>query len=163
MAGRTVFNSGGTDLLFAAEGRLFKGQLQPGHDVLAPAGGVLAGAPGGRAAAEEVSENVSKVKTGTAKTAAEAAAGIGVKVGIHTGEAVGIVPGPLVGIGQDLIGLPYLLELLLGRLVAGVPVRMVFHCQLPVCFLNVIGAGAFVHAQHLIIVSFIFSHSFSPR
>ena len=163
MTGGTVLNSGGGDLLFAAEGRLLKGQLQPGHDILAPAGGILAGAPGGCSAAEEITEDVPEA-TKVSEAAAEATGpGVGVKVGVHTGEAVGIVPGPLVGVGQDLVGLAYLLELLLGGFIAGVPVRMVFHCQLPVSLFDIIGTGAFVNAQHLIIVSFIFCHCFSPR
>ena len=98
----------------------------------------------------------------TAEIAAEAAAktaGIGVEVGVHTGKAVGIVAGALVRIGQHLIGLAYLLELLLGSLVAGVPVRVVFHGQLSVCFLYVISAGALVYAQYLIVITFVFCHN----
>ena len=164
MAGRAVLDSGGSDLLLGAEGSLLKGQLQPGHDVLAPARAVL-GRPAAAAAAEEIAENISKAAEAAEvprKAAAEAAA-VGIKVGVHARKAVGIVPGALIRIGQHLVGLAHLLELLLGGLVAGVPVRVVLHGQLPVGLLYIIGTGAFVDAQHLVVITLIICHVFSPQ
>ena len=68
--------------------------------------------------------------------------------------AVLVVLGPLVIVGQDLIGLVDLLEALLAALVSGVQVRMIFLGQLPVRLFYFFRLGAFLQAKHLIIVSF---------
>ena len=112
------------------------------------------------AAAEEIAENIAEpTKTAevSRKSTAEAA-GAGVIVGVHTGKAIGIIPGAFVRIGQHLIGLAHLFELFLGGFVAGVPVRVVLHGQLPVGLFYIIGTGAFVYAKHLVVVTFIVCH-----
>ena len=157
-AGGAVLDSGGGYFLFAAESRLFKGQLQPGHDVFTPAGRVLAGTPAA-AAAEEIAEYVRKAAE-IAEAAKTAGTGAGIEVGVHPGEAELVIAGPLVGIGQHLVGLAHLLELFLGCLIAGVPVGVVLHGHFPIGFLYLIGAGALVDPQHLVIVTFVFCHTF---
>jgi hypothetical protein len=47
-----------------------------------------------------------------------------------------VVPGALLGIVEDLVGLGDLLELLLGRLVAGVPIRVVLEGEFSVGLLD---------------------------
>ena len=157
-AGGAVLDSGSGYFLFAAESGLLKGQLQPGHNVFAPAGCVLGGAPA-PAAAEEIPEYVRKAAEIT-EAAKASGTGAGIKVGVHPREAELIIAGPLVGIGQYLVGFAYLLELFLGCLIPGVPVGMVLHGHFPVGFLYVIGAGALVHTQHLVIITFVFCHTF---
>ena len=66
---------------------------------------------------------------------------------------------PLLRIAQNRIGLRCLLEFLLGILVAGIHIRMLFLCQLPVSFLDLLLAGISVHAKDLIIISFLLCHS----
>ncbi len=56
--------------------------------------------------------------------------------------AVLVVGRPLAGIGEDLVGLVGLLELVLGFLVARIAVRVVFHRQAAVGLLQVRLAGA---------------------
>ena len=167
VAGHTVFNSGDTDLLVAAEGRFLESQVQPGHDVLTPAGAALAAASSAAAAAEQVTEDVTQVtepaEPAKAIEAAVATGTAGRVVGIHAGKAVLIIPGPLFVIGQHLVGLAHFLELLLGFLVAGVPVGMVFHGCLSISPFDFIGAGALLNAQHLIVITLVICHLFSPQ
>ena len=141
------------DLLLTAEGGLLQRQVQGGSDGLALGGtgaALAAAAEAPEAAAEEGTENVPHVE------AAKAAAGSSCpEVGIHAGEAELVVLGPLVLVGEDLIGLVDLLEAGLGLLIPGVQVRVVLLGQLPVCFLQFIVRSALFDAQDFIIVSFI--------
>ena len=153
-----VLDPGGGDLLLTTEGGLLKGQLQPGHHILAPAGGILAGAPAGPAA-EEVPEYVREAAE--ISEAAEArAARARAEVGVNPREAVLVVAGLLIGIGQHLVGLAHLLKPFLGFLVPGVPVGVVFHGHLSIGPFDLIGAGALVNPQHLVIVTFVVCHTF---
>ena len=156
----------GGDLFLAAEGRFLEGQLQPCHDVFAPAGRILLGAAAAAAAAKELAENVSQVaeavksaESGAAKAGAAVARAACAEVGVNPGKAVLVIPRPLVGIGQHLIGFSGLLELFLGGLVAGVAVGVVFHGGLAVGLLYVVGAGVLINAQHLIVISFGICHT----
>lgn len=163
MAHGTVLDALDIDLFFAAEGRFLKGQVQPGAYVFAPAGCLLGAGPAGGAAAEEFTENVAQVaeisESGeSAAVARTAARGV---VGVHAGKAVLVVAGAFLVVGQDLVGLTHLLELLLGVLVAGVPVRVVLHGLFPVGPFNFIGAGGLFDAQHLVVI-FFFCQSCSP-
>ena len=160
-----VLNPLGGNLFFAAEGRFLEGQLQPRHDVFAPAGRILLGATAA-AAAEELAENVSQVaeavkpaESGTAKAGAAVARAACTEVGVNPGKTVLVIPRPLVGIGQHLVGFSGLLELFLGGLVAGVAVGVVFHGGLAVGLLYVVGAGVLINAQHLIVISFGICHT----
>ena len=66
--------------------------------------------------------------------------------------AVAVVHFPLFGIVQHVEGGLHLLELLLGRLVVGVHVGVVFPRQLPIGLLNFGLRGVFRHPQGLVIV-----------
>ena len=144
-----VFNPGSADLLVAAESRFLKGQIQPSHHIFTPTGAAGTAAAGRTAAAaEQVTENVTEV-TETAKacpvksaepgTAESSTAGTGRVVGVNTGKAILVIAGALVVVTQHLVGFAHLFELLLGFLVTGVAVRVVFHGQLAVGLLYFIG------------------------
>ena len=114
-----LLDAGGGDLLFAAEGRFLKGQRHSGADIFALPGTISPGGAGA-AAAEEIVENAAQVHVEPAKAAAETAeAAVRGKIGIDPRKAVLVVPGTLVGVGQDLVGLADLLKTGLGLLVAG--------------------------------------------
>ena len=72
----------------------------------------------------------------------------------HSGVAEAIVRRPLLDIGEDGVGFRRFLELLLGRLVAGVAVRVKLHRELPVSALQLdFGRGA-VDREDLVVVAF---------
>src|SRR5690606_38741500 len=73
--------------------------------------------------------------------------------------AVTVVRGTLLRVAQDLVRLRRLLELLLGFLRTGVPVRVVLERQLAVRPLDRVRIGAAIHAQDLVVVP----HSSSKR
>ena len=162
-----VLNPLGGNLFFAAEGRFLEGQLQPRHDVFAPAGRVLLGATAA-AAAEELAENIPQIaeavksaESGAAKAGAAVARAAcpRAEVGVNSGKTVLVVPRALVSVGQDFVGFPGLLEFFLGSLVAGVTVGVVLHGGLAVGLLYVVGAGVLADAQHLIVISFCICHT----
>jgi len=64
-----------------------------------------------------------------------------------------VVLGPLVGIGQDRVRLVDVLESLLGRLVAGLLVRVVLAGELPEGLLDLRGRGRPGHAERLVVVA----------
>ena len=138
-------------LLFAAEGGLRKAQGYADPDALAPLRAVAALLLAAEAAAEEAAEDVPQI---TEVEAAEAAALTGAIVGIGAGKAKLVIAGLLLRVGQDLVGLVDLLEFLLGLLVAGVHVRVIFAGQLFIGPFDLVLAGVFVYAQDLVIVSF---------
>ena len=129
-----------------------------GHDVFTPSGGIGGAAGAGCAAAEEFAENIAEITEAAESAAAEAVtAGTGAcaVVGIHTGKAELVVAGALVVVGKHLVGFAHFLELFLRILVAGIPVRMVFHSRLAVGLFYFLGAGALLDTQHLIIITFV--------
>ena len=155
-----LFHLADGDVLLAAEGGLLEADVHGNAEVLAPARGVGVGPRGAAAeaeAAEQVAEDVAEVSESAEAIEAATEAG----VGIEGRMAVLVILGPLVLIGEDLIGLVDLLEALLGGLVAGMEVRMVLLGKLSVCFFYLIGACALLDAEHLIVISF-FCHLHSP-
>ena len=122
------------DLLLAAKGGLLKGDGQVGPQALPPLGGagplLAAEAAPAKATAEEGPEQVAQVDVSHIEPTAAIAAGT--KVGVHSRMAELVILGPLVLVGQDLIGLVHLFELGLGLLVPGVHVRVIFLGQLAV-------------------------------
>ena len=153
----TVLDPGGGNLLFAAKGGLFKGQRDAGADIFALPGTVSPSGTAGGTAAKEIVENAAQIHIEAAEPAAKSAAeatACGI-VGVNSGKAVLVIPGAFVGIGQNLIGLAHFLELLLGFLIAGVQVGMIFLGQLSVGLLYFIVAGGFVNPQDFIIISFL--------
>ena len=127
--------------------------------------GVSAAAPGagwgGAAppAAEPPAEEAAKEAPRAAE--AEAAADpAGAEVGIHARVAVLVVPGLLVRVGEDLIGLVDLLELLLRQIrkrIVHIGVRMVFSRQVAIRPFYLIIRCIRRYAEHII---WIFIHFF---
>ena len=74
--------------------------------------------------------------------------------------AVTVVFLTLLLIAEDIVGLGSLLELLLGGLVAGVLVRVVFDGQLAVSFLDLVSRGCLAHPKDLVVISFFCHISF---
>ena len=68
-----------------------------------------------------------------------------------------IVTGPLVGVGEDLVGLGALFEALLGRLVARIAVRVKLHRGAPVRLLDLLGVRAARHRKNGVII-FVAGH-----
>ena len=102
-------------------------------------------------AAEDVAEhgeNVVHVHAGTAAEPAESAA-------LRAVEAELVVLLTLLGVVQHLVSLGGLLECLLGCLVAGVAVGVVFDGQLAVGLLDVVFRGVLGDAQYLVVISFL--------
>ena len=63
-----------------------------------------------------------------------------------------VVDGPLLGVGQDAVGLGGFLEPLLGLLAPGIAVGMVFQGELTVRFLDLFGRGVPGDAQDLVVI-----------
>ena len=61
---------------------------------------------------------------------------------------------PLIGVGQHLVCLVYLLEASLAFLVAGMQVGVIFLGKLSVCFFQLVLRCALFDAENLIIISF---------
>ncbi len=74
---------------------------------------------------------------------------------LHGRVAVAVVDRPLLEVGEDLVGLRGLLELLLGRLVAGVLVGVVLQRQLAVGRLDVVGRRGAGDAEDLVGVALV--------
>ena len=148
--------------------RFHKADAHADAYIPALAGGVGVGPAAAKSAAETAAEQIAEdvAQIHAAKTAAEAApkaAGTltGAIAGVYPGEAELVVPGALLFIAEDLVGLVYLLELLLGFLVAGVQVGVVFFRLFAVGAFDLILRSALGNAQHLVIISF-FCHTLSP-
>ena len=87
---------------------------------------------------------------------AEPAAGSGRTA--HSGMAELIVSGSLFGIGEHIVRLGRLLELLLGLLIPRILVRVILDSRLSVSFLYLIRVGVLRHAKHFVVIS-LFCHS----
>jgi hypothetical protein len=76
--------------------------------------------------------------------------------GVDTCVAELIVGCPLLSIGENLIGLFSLLEVLLGfgPQATGIAIRVVFHCETPVGLLDLRLTGILVDTQDFVIVTF---------
>src|SRR5205807_3582940 len=70
----------------------------------------------------------------------------------HLGGAVGVVVAAAARVGQDAVGLGDLLELLLGRGVLLVGVRVVLARQPAVGLLDLVLGGGALHAKDLVVV-----------
>src|SRR5690606_36297069 len=146
LAGGTALPRGDTDLGGVAIGGLLErdlhGVAQVGAvvDVVASA----AGATGAEDVAEDVAEDIRE--TTRPGAAAREAPGAGVDAGM----ADAIVGLALGRPGQDLVGLLGLLELALGRLVGRIAVGMVFHRELPIGLLQVIGGRVLRYPEYIV-------------
>ena len=154
-AGVAALQPGEGQLLGAARHSLREGDGDAGPEGGAPLGGVGVGPPGAaEAPAEEGAEDVPQVDVAHVEAAEAAPA----EVGIHPGVAKLVVLGPLVLVGQHLVGLVDLLELGLRLGVARVHVRVVLLGQLAVGFFQLVVGRGFRHAQYLIVISFLICH-----
>ena len=147
-ASGTVLAALDGDLLLTAEGRLGKFHRQAYPDALAPLGAGAGTAAAAEAAAEKAAEDVAQVAEVEARgaVAPAGAASPGAIAGVYAGEAELVIPGLLVRVGQHLVGLIDLLELLLGLLVAGVHVRVVLPGQLFIGFFDLFLRGPLADA-----------------
>ncbi len=146
------------DCLLTAEGRLLEADGDGHADALAPLGGVGIGAPpAAEAAAEKAAEDVPQVAEVEApvESAAEAP---GAEVGVNARMAVLVVPGLLVRVGEDLIGLVDLLELLLRRLVPRIQVRVILPGHFFIGLFDLILRGSPGNPQDLVVIAFLFCH-----
>ena len=127
MAGVTLLGAVQVELLLAAEGGLLKGDGEAGPQALSLLGAIAPASGGPEApsaeAAEEGAEQVAQVNV--SKVSSEAAPASAV-VGVHPGVAKLVIPGPLLLVGQDLVGLVDLFEPGLRFFVPRVHIRVVF-------------------------------------
>jgi hypothetical protein len=107
---------------------------------------IFKNAAAGRAA-ENFAEDVERIVE-----AAGAAAGALARIECRVTELV--VGGALFRVAQRLISLAQLLELLLGRMVARIFVRVIFHRQLAVGFFDLLGGGFPADFQDFVIIAF---------
>jgi hypothetical protein len=82
----------------------------------------------------------------------EGAGSIATRPAVEGGVAVLIVKGPLLRVAKDLVGFAELLEVLLGRFVARVLVRMILDRQATVRFLDLVVLGLARDLQDLVII-----------
>ena len=105
---------------------------------------------------EEMDYNLASAK------AAEAC--VWVEIRVYTREAVLVIPGLFIGIGQNLIRLVDFLEFFLSGFITGILIGVVFHGQLAVGLFDLGVGRVLLHAQYLVIISFVLiCHSFSPQ
>ena len=164
MAGAARFDAGEGDLAFTAESRVLKADLDLADDVLALRR-TSSAAGRRRAAAEEIAEDIAEIPEAAEAAASKSAeARVRIEIRVDAREAVLVVPGLFIGVGQNLIRLVDLLELFLGGLVAGVLIGVVFHGQLAVGLFDLGVGRVFLDAQHLVIISFVLiCHTISPQ
>ena len=147
--------------------RLVKAQGDAHPDVLTLAGGVgvrRAGraAKAAETAAKDVAEDVAQVHTVAAETAAEAARAAAVLcriAGVYARKAILVIELALLGVREDLVCLIDFLEFFLGVFIAGVIVRVVFHCQLAVSLLDLRIGGRLGYTQHFVVIAFLLCHN----
>ena len=108
-------------------------------------------------AAEDVAELGEDVLHREAARAEAAKAAAGEALGTHVVAEL-VIFLTFLRVGEDVVSLRRLLEFLLGGLVAGVAVGMVFEGKLAVGLLQVVGADVFVNAKDLVVISFGVSH-----
>ena len=126
-------------------------------------------APSASAAGEHV-ENITHVEAAKATLTAETAKASLSEAAVARAAAArrlceGIVSklvvlGSLVCIGEDVVGFIDFLEFFFrGFWIVFIQIRMVLACQPAICFLDLIVCGAFIDAQHVIVISAV-CHSF---
>ena len=156
---RALLDAVDADFLLAAEGRLFKADVHARAQAFAALGRVGVRARAAEAPAEEAAEDIAEVaEVEPARAVSAATGGACAVIRVNARKAELVVARLLVWVAQNLVRLVDLLELLLGFLVAGVHVGVILACELFVCFFDLFFRSALGNAEHLVIVSFIFSH-----
>ena len=145
VAGLALVELGDGNFLFAAERGLFERDFQivtqivaalRARRILAAAEDVFKNAAAARA--EDLAENVERIVEAAARRSRRRA---GALARVKRGVAVLVVGGAFLRVAQRLVGLAEFLEFFLGLLVARIFVRMKFHGQLAVGFLDFLGVG----------------------
>ena len=165
VAGGTGLIAVYADLLLTAEGGLLKADGHTQTDALAPLGGVGIPPLGGtESAAEKAAEDVpqiAEVKAAGVIGSAACACACAV-VGIYPRKAELVITGLLIGVGENLIGLVDLLELLLRFLIVGVQIRVVLPGHFLICFFDLVLRGALINAKNFVIITFFCCHTLHP-
>ena len=163
--------AGDGDVLLAAVHGLVKAQGDAHADILTLArcvGVRLTGraAKAAEAAAKDIAENVAQIHAVAAKTAKAArtgAAAVLCCIGrVNTCKAVLVVQLALLRVRKHLVCFVYFLELFLGVLIAGVIVRVVFHCKLAVCLFDLGIGRSLGYPQHFVVITLFLCHIHSP-
>ena len=157
VAVRALLDAVDADLFFAAEGRFLKADGNARAQALAALRRIGVCPRAAEAPAEKAAEDVTKVAE-VEPARAVSAAGACAVIRVDARKAELVIARLLVGVAQNLVRLVDLLELLLGFLVAGIHVRVILARELFVCFFDLFFRSALGNAEHLVIVSFIFSH-----
>ena len=155
---RTLLDAVDADLFFAAEGRFLKADGNARAQALAALRRIGVCPRAAEAPAEKAAEDVAKVAEVEPARAVSAATGTCAVIRVDARKAELVIARLLVRVTQNLVRLVDLLELLLGFLVAGVHVGVILARELFVCFFDLFFRSALGNAEHLVIVSFIFSH-----
>ncbi len=134
----------------------FRRFLERDLEVVAEVGAALRSAAPATAAEEiaepeHAAENVREVAELAEDRRIEAGAARG---GFHAGMTEAVVEAALLGIGQNRIGFGRLLEPIFRGLVAGVPIGMRLHRDLPVGALELALVGRSGDAEHFVVVAF---------
>jgi hypothetical protein len=137
-----------------ADGGLLAGEclLQRDRHVVAQIGAAsarLAAAAAPRELAEHLVEDVGEAGGAEVEAAEAASARVAV---LERGMTVAVIGGALLIILEDVVGFADFLELVLGRLVPLIAIRVELHGQRPVGLLDLIGAGAARDAEGLVII-----------
>ena len=144
------------DLLFAALGRLLKGENDRRSRVAAPPGGIgirPTAAAEATATAEEGGKNIPQISE--IHTAAVSSAGAGAEIRIHSGMAVLIVARFFLRVGQHLVGLVDLLEVGFRLFIPRIQVGVILFRHLSIGFFDFILRGALLNPQHLVEIPLI--------
>mmetsp|Transcript_8074 Transcript_8074/g.15670 ORF Transcript_8074/g.15670 Transcript_8074/m.15670 type:complete len:339 (-) Transcript_8074:288-1304(-) len=156
-AGLAAFPARDADLRFLAAGSFLERDFHRVAEVAATVD-LLAGrtAPRTGSPAEDVSKDVAEGLREAAKAFRTGATPPGAHVGVDAGMAVLVIGRALLRVGQHLVGLLGLLELLLGLLrpVALVAVGVVLHRQLAVSLLDVVFRRVLGDAEDFVVIAF---------
>jgi hypothetical protein len=107
----------------------------------------------GAAAAHEFAEHLVE-DVGESAGEVEAAGPGRPRAAVEGGMAEAVVGGPLLLVPQDLVGLADFLELMLGRGVSRIAVRVILHGPFPIGPLDLVLIGRTADAQGLVIILF---------
>ena len=158
LTARTGFELRNLDFHRLSERRLFEGQSQVVAEVVAfhrPAAA--------SATAALLAENVAETENLAEQIAQIHGGGIEARATAHSGKslmAVSVVCGALLRVREYAVSFGGFLELLLGGMVAGIPVGMELESELTVGALQFLIARPAFDAQNLVIIAFCHRHCF---
>src|SRR5712691_7011056 len=144
LAGVAMDKGGDANRRLLAAKSVLQRNLEVVAQVAAAAWSTLGPAAGAHRA-EHLFEDIGKAAGEPAGEITRAATAI-----FERGVAEPVVGGPLLVVLQDIVGFADVLELVLGRFVAGIAVRVVLHRELAVGPLQLIGIGRFRHPKNVV-------------